>query len=182
MVYAHPGFFSHPSSFFIYLCSHFVFLPKLGTCTAILSMQLLSVLIQHSPLLPCRQCMAGCPHCAPFLLATWYLVVPSIGGLSFGGGCAAGRSALFNTHVHSWKCVDKNFSIFPKGCACFKALKFFLGRRLGASVTAPLGSTGAQLCSFLACMPLLPHLPVLCATQHLSWLQRPFCAARDAGS
>lgn len=49
VVCAHPGFFSHPSSSFIYLCPHFMFLSKLGTCPTILSMQLLSVLIQPQP-------------------------------------------------------------------------------------------------------------------------------------
>lgn len=148
----------------IYRCPHFMFLSKLGTCLAILSMQLLSVLIQPQP-------PATLPSVHGWVSTLSFFLV---GHMALGGsfhqrlelwwGCAAGRSALFNTYVHSWKRVDKNcFPVFPKGDACFGTPSSFQEGRLGASVTAPLGSTGAQLCSFLACMPPLPHLPVLCS-------------------
>lgn len=98
-------------------------------------------------------------------------MVPSVRGLSFGGGCAAGRCALFNMCVHSWKCVGKNcFSYLPKDMPVSELQVLFWNGRLGASVTAPLGSTGAQLCSFLACMPPLSpsSCPMFCSTPVLA--------------
>lgn len=100
----------------IYRCPHFMFLSKLGTCPAILSMQLLSVLIQPQP-------PATLPSVHGWVSTLSFFLV---GHMALGGsfhqrlelwwGCAAGRSALFNTYVHSWKCVDKNcFPVFPEG-------------------------------------------------------------------
>lgn len=96
----------------IYLCPHFMFLSKLGTCPAILFMQLLSVLIQPQPpaTLPS---VHGWVHAE--LLSCWphgtWRFLPSE-GLSFGGVVLLG-DLLCLTHVHSWKCVDKNcFPVF----------------------------------------------------------------------
>lgn len=91
---ARPGFFSHSSSSLIYRCPHFMFLSKLGTCLAILSMQLLSVLIQPQP-------PATLPSVHGWVSTLSFFLV---GHMALGGsfhqrlelwwGCAAGRSAV----------------------------------------------------------------------------------------
>lgn len=97
----------------IYLCPHFVFLSKLGTCPAILSMQLLSVLIQPQPPATLPSVHGWVSTLSSFLVGHMALGSSFHQRLELWWGCAAGRSALFNTYA-PWKCADKNcFSYLP---------------------------------------------------------------------
>lgn len=106
----------------IYRCPHFMFLSKLGTCPAILSMQLLSVLIQPQPPATLPSVHGWVSTLSSFLVGHMALGGSFHQRLELWWGCAAGRSALFNTYVRCWRCVGKNcFPVLPKGCACFRA-------------------------------------------------------------
>lgn len=138
--------------------SSFCVLSKLGACPAILS-------TQPQPPLPCRRCMAGCPRCAPFLLATWHLW--HLLGLSV----SETRAVLTLWHTLGHALTRLLFLSSPKWDACFQSSSLLPRRgpweRASLPDLDPHHRCRAQPRSLLACTPLLPSL-----FYHL------FCSAR----